>query len=120
MTICPSCKAELPDSAAFCSSCGQPVEQETDLRRPSEVNRQWLMTVFAAEGYDCKESADDANTFMAQHPSRQNLFVDLRPNLQLLSLGSIWSLHRRRRDTTHLGTAIGRFNSENVMWWAYV
>ena len=39
MITCGSCKAELPDSAAFCSSCGQPVEREADLKAPSDVTR---------------------------------------------------------------------------------
>jgi len=117
MITCASCNAELPDSAEFCSSCGKPVEHEADLKAPSDVTRDWLIAVFNSDGYECEEDNDEANAFFAKHPTRYNIFVNLRP--QLITIGLILRLHRHRKDEAALQAAINRFNSENVLWIAY-
>jgi hypothetical protein len=123
MISCASCQAELPDTAAFCLSCGQVIETNTDVKGPSEVDREWLMEVFTGVGYDCEESETSSNRFCASDSVRTdlvpNLTVTLHPQERAITLVSVWRLQRSRRDEAQLHAALNEFNGLVPFWAAW-
>lgn len=142
MISCPACQTELPDTAAFCLSCGEAIESNADLRGPTEVDREWLMTVFTGAGYDCQESDTNCNRFYAtsagndnkerdtnlnglyaSDPGRKDLLpnvtVTLHPEVRAFTLISVWKLQRWRRDGARLHAALNEFNGLMPFWAAW-
>jgi len=117
---CPSCQTELPDNAAFCLSCGHAIEQETELKAPNEIDREWLMNVFVSDGYKCEETDESPLLFWARHEERMNASVRLYPALGLFSMASTWALKRSRRDEARVQGAVNTYNSSSLLWTAWI
>jgi hypothetical protein len=143
MITCPSCQTELPDTAAFCLSCGQPIENSADLKSPNEVDIEWLMTVLASAGYECEASdtnskrfyatkvagndnegsATNPNGFYAADPTQKDLLpsvtLTLHPEIRAFTIVSVWKLQRSRRDEARLHAALNEFNGHMPFWAAW-
>jgi hypothetical protein len=91
---CTSCQTDVPATSRFCPNCAQPLVKEQDIKSASEVSIEWLKAILEVQGYKIELNKDKPNTCFAFHDTSSNLFVDIAPSVNILSLSSRYTMKK--------------------------
>ena len=114
---CTSCKCENSVTSKFCSSCGNQLLTDGDIRSPSEITVNWLRDIFQSLGYEVRtdDFNETENTFFARHADKPNIFIELKRQISLITFLSSCRIkkHSCGQKSQHLSVV----NKANTINW---
>ena len=91
---CLTCEFDNPISARFCSSCGNKLITDDNIKSPDEVSINWLIEVLCSLGYEVKDDDKNENCFVAYHDKKANLFIELKNSIPIIGVTTSWKIKK--------------------------
>lgn len=90
---CLSCKIDNPITSKFCSSCGNSLLTDNDIKTSSEVSLDWLIEILKLLEYAISDEDQKDNTFYAKNKNYK-FRISLRKSLPAITISSLWNIKK--------------------------
>ena len=119
---CTRCGLDVPDDARFCMSCGLRIETPSTIRRPEDIDLDWVLKCMVSIGYDGEiTETEDSKFIAARHEKHPNVFVELRSNLGLVVFSLFYSsVSGADLSNIEFLHAVNSFNVTSLRWTGWV
>ncbi len=119
---CTRCGLDVPDDASFCMSCGLRIETPSTIRRPEDIDLDWVLKCMVSIGYDGEITEIEGPKFItARHEKHPNLIVELRSNVGLVVPRLYYpSVSGADLSNIEFLRAVNSFNATSLWWTGWV